>query len=212
MISPPSRPLNRHYQDPLSVIWCECLRELGWRLQRSAEVFASWDGERTLTLGESDDLDPDDHLGQLILHEICHSIIEGESGRSTVDWGLDNTDTRHLVNELACHRLQALLADEFNLRSLMAVTTDWRPYFEAIPTSGLAPQSADELQRWASLFDCSIDRAQALDLEALELVTTALHESRNATHLRGARVALHRSAILAEVISPIAPPQSIWLK
>jgi len=60
-----------------------------------------------------------------------------ERGDSLDDWGLSNVDDRDLVYEYAAHRVQAALAHPFGLRDFMAVTTDWRPYWDALPDNPL---------------------------------------------------------------------------
>jgi hypothetical protein len=54
------------------------------------------------------------------------------------DWGLENADDRDAVREHACDRLQAALADRHGLREVLAVTTDWRAYYDALPADPLA--------------------------------------------------------------------------
>ena len=105
---------------------------------RSATVFASWDGAQTLTISTAEHFDPDDCLAQMILHEICHALIEGPAGQAKSDWGLENIDARHRVHEHACHRLQAALSGPFGLRQMMAPTTEHRPYYEALPPNPLS--------------------------------------------------------------------------
>ncbi len=119
------------YRDPLDVIWLKTAERLGFRVQRSDAVFAAYDGEGTLTLSTPEHFDADDSLAQLILHEICHMMIE--DCRDKPDWGLVNTDERHLPNEHAAIRLQAKLTEAHGLRGLLAVTTDHRPYYDALP-------------------------------------------------------------------------------
>ena len=136
--SPPPRKVVYRYEDPLSMVWLAAAATLGWRVRRSDEVYASWDGRGTLTLSEASGFDHDDSLAQLILHEMCHALIEGEAGLSLPDFGLENIDDRHLVREHATHRLQAALADRVGLRRFFAVTTDWRPYYDALPADPMA--------------------------------------------------------------------------
>ncbi|NLY95693.1 MAG: YkgJ family cysteine cluster protein, partial [Myxococcales bacterium] len=65
----------RHaYVDPLDAIWLAVARAFGLRVERSDEVYASTDGEGTLTLGTRETLDPDDCLAQMIFHELCHAL------------------------------------------------------------------------------------------------------------------------------------------
>ena len=101
-----SRSISEEYRDPLELIWLEVAARLGWRIERSDSVYASWDGDSVLTLSSSSDFDPDDHLAQLIFHEICHALVQGAGNRRRVDWGLDHTDdARAAVEGHACHRL-----------------------------------------------------------------------------------------------------------
>lgn len=127
------RSINCRYIDPLSAIWIEVARRFGLTIERSDQVYASTDGEGTLTLGVDATLDADDSLAQMIFHELCHSLIQGEDMLHEPDWGLFNTDDRDHARELACIRLQAILADEYGLREFFAPTTDFRLAYDAFP-------------------------------------------------------------------------------
>lgn len=133
-----ARRVTHRYHDPLDLVWLAGAARLGIRVERSAEVYASWDGASVLTLSTPDDFDPDDSLAQLIYHEICHSLVAGPRGQRLPDWGLSNTDDSDLVYEHACHRVQAALAAPYGLRDFFAVTTEWRPYWDALPQDTLA--------------------------------------------------------------------------
>ena len=133
------REIRRRYQDPLDLVWLTCARELGIEVVRSDEVYASLDGKGTLTLSASEHFDPDDSLAQLIFHELCHALVVGERGLSRIDWGMENVDDRDREQENACHRLHAALAARHGLREFFAVTTDHRPYWDALPLDPLAP-------------------------------------------------------------------------
>lgn len=142
-IAPPPRQIDAWYEDPLSLIWRSCAQGLGWRVERSAEVYASWDGRGTLRISDQAGMDPDDSVAQLILHEICHALVEGPAGLALPDWGLENVDSRDLVREFACHRLQAALADRVGLRRFFAPTTDWRPHYDALGPDPVAPDGGE---------------------------------------------------------------------
>lgn len=118
-----------HYEDPLTRVWRICAEAIGFRIERSADVYASSDGAGTIFLGTDDILDPDDSMAQMIFHELCHALVEGESGERLPDWGLDNTSGRHTWREHACLRLQAYLSMEWGLREFFAPTTDFRVTF-----------------------------------------------------------------------------------
>jgi hypothetical protein len=136
------RQARHYYQDPLACIWEQCAERVGFRVQRSREVYASCDGRGTLLIATDDQFDPDDNLGQMILHELCHALVEGEAGERTPDWGLDNTRMGRPWREQACLRLQAWLAAQVGLRDFFAPTTDFRvTFWESLPADPFA--SAD---------------------------------------------------------------------
>ena len=133
----PPREITKTYQDPLDLIWTQSAKRLGMNLVRSRDVFASWDGQGNLSIGSPEDLDPDDSLAQMIFHEICHAIVQGDACWARENWGLNNTDGRDDVREYACIRLQAALAQAYGLRAFLAVTTDWRYHYDALPADPL---------------------------------------------------------------------------
>ena len=131
------RPVTNHYEDPVDLIWLRAANDLGLTIQRSADAFAAYDGKGMLTIAEASHFDADDCLAQMIFHEICHWLVAGKRGNRLEDWGLSNIDDRDLVYEYAAHRVQAALCHPFGLRDFMAVTTDWRPYWNALPVDPL---------------------------------------------------------------------------
>lgn len=122
------RPVYR-YEDPLTRVWNSCAERVGFRIERSPNLYASTDGRGTIFIGTDEILDPDDSLAQMIFHELCHALVEGEAGIGQVDWGLDNTSGRDTWREHACLRLQAYLAASVGLRDFFAPTTDFRVSF-----------------------------------------------------------------------------------
>lgn len=125
------------YLDPLDAIWLTVADRIGFRVHRSEEVYASTDGRGSMTIGVPATLDRDDCLAQMILHELCHSLIEGVQSLRIPDFGLDNESERHIVREHACLRLQAWLTEGHGLRSALAPTTDFRSYYDALPEDPL---------------------------------------------------------------------------
>ena len=128
------------YLDPLDAIWLTVANRIGFRVERSPEVFASTDGQGVMTIGAPSTLDPDDCLAQMILHELCHSLIEGAESLGVPDFGLDNESERHLVREHACLRLQAWLTGKYGLRQALAPTTDFRSYYDELPEDPFADE------------------------------------------------------------------------
>jgi hypothetical protein len=131
-------------------VWIACAERIGFRIQRTAEAYASTDGRGTILIGEDALLDPDDSLAQMILHELCHALVEGEEGIGQVDWGLDNASGRHTWREQACLRLQAYLAGSVGLRDFFAPTTDFRvKFWDTLPADPFAatPEQGGRRQR-----------------------------------------------------------------
>ena len=182
------RSIVHHYEDPVDLIWIRAAADLGLKIRRSEEAFASYDGAGTLTIAEPADFDADDCLAQMIFHELCHWLVAGRDGKHLEDWGLSNIDDSDLVYEYAAHRLQAALSAPYGLREFMAVTTDWRPYWDALPDDPL--RDGD---------DPAIAIAQeAAHLARLEPFATVLQRSLTAT------------AAIADAVRGSAKPSSLW--
>lgn len=131
--------------DPrIDALWIETGRRCGFQVLRGSAAYASTDGQGRILIGEPASLDPEDSLAQLVLHEICHALVQGEARWGERDWGLDNTSDRDAVREKACLRLQAHLAGGAGLRPAMAPTTEWGAYYEALPLRAIAPPASDQ--------------------------------------------------------------------
>ncbi len=122
------RPTHR-YDDPLARVWIDCAERIGFRIERTDQAFASTDGRGTILIGADEMLDSDDSLAQMIFHELCHALVEGEEGEGKVDWGIGHSGGRNPWREHACLRLQAYLAAGVGLRAFFAPTTDFRVSF-----------------------------------------------------------------------------------
>jgi hypothetical protein len=114
-------------------IWLHAAGQLGFAVIRSESAYASTDGRGTIIVGTDDTLDIDDCVAQLVFHELCHALVEGESKLQEIDWGLENTNERDISREYSALRLQAHLSDSAELRTYMPPTTQWRPYYESLP-------------------------------------------------------------------------------
>jgi hypothetical protein len=132
-------------------IWRRAAARVGFEIARTNDAYATSDGRGGIAIGVTDTLDADDALAQLVFHELCHAITEGEASLRVPDWGLDNVPG-HAVREHACLRLQAWLSDRFGLRAVMAPTTPYRGYYTALPPDplGAAPDDADAVARAAA--------------------------------------------------------------
>jgi Fe-S-cluster containining protein len=140
----PNRPIRAQYQDPLEEIWCATALAVGLRVERSSDTYASTDGKGRLILSDPPSMDADDCLAQMILHELCHSLVAGEESFGWVDWGLDNESDRDRDFELATLRVQAALLEPWGLRQVFAPTTDYRAYYDALPPDPFEERSALE--------------------------------------------------------------------
>lgn len=128
-----------NYEDPLDRIWLTTAERLGFVIERTPDAFATTDGQGKLLIGTDETLDKDDCLAQMILHEICHWLVQGRDARDRRDWGLDNETDRDLVKEHACLRLQAWLLDPLGLRLVLAPTTEHRAFYDALGKNPLEP-------------------------------------------------------------------------
>ena len=142
MSETPTRAVTHRYEDPLDRLWTATAERIGFRVARSPEVYASTDGRRTITIGSPETLDPDDCLAQMILHELCHALIEGPAAVERPDWGLDNATARDVEREHACLRLQAALARPHGLGRFLAPTTEHRAFYDTLGADALAPRDA----------------------------------------------------------------------
>ncbi|MCA9120307.1 MAG: hypothetical protein H6822_33290 [Planctomycetaceae bacterium] len=181
------RPISATYQDPLDLVWLHAASSLGIRVERSAEVFASWDGCGILRIGTPETLDADDSLAQMVLHELCHLLVEGPDAITLPDWGLQN-DPSKVVHEHATLRLQAALADTVGLREFFAATTVFRKYYDQLTDHPL----------------------EAGDDPAIDLALVAWHRSRAEPWAGPLDRALRLTAELAHVVQNIAPSDSLW--
>ncbi len=148
-----SRSIFARYTDPLDVIWTNAAHAMGLSVRRTSDAYASTDGHGTLLLSDAKGMDPDDCLAQMILHEICHWMVQGVQSLGWVDWGLDNEGTVDREREHACLRLQAALLDPYGLRGVLAPTTDFRSYYDKLPRDPFMESAASERE--------SITRARA---------------------------------------------------
>ena len=123
------RDITHRYIDPLAQIWLHAARRIGLRVSRTREAYAATDGRGALAIATDEDLDADDSLAQMVFHELCHSLVEGEDSFRAADWGMDNTGPDHDWREHACLRVQWVLAGRHGLRGLFAPTTDFRTSF-----------------------------------------------------------------------------------
>src|SRR5258706_2280783 len=184
-----AREVTHRYVDPLAQVWLDAARRIGLRVVRTTDAYAATDGRGTLAIGSDDTLDADDSLGQMIFHELCHSLVEGEASFERPDWGMDNTGPDHDWREHSCLRVQWVLAGRHGLRGVFAPTTDFRASF----WDGL---SGDVL---ADRTDRSVQAAIA-GLRRAELApwAPALGE------------ALAATTRIADAARPYAEPASLW--
>lgn len=181
------REIKLRYQDPVEIIWIRMARELGIRVERDCTVFASWDGARVLRIGTPDTLDADDCLAQMILHEICHALVEGPESFYLPDWGIENHPSQR-VHEHACLRLQAALADTCQLREFLASTTMFRAYYDQLPDDPLRHDGDP----------------------AVELALQGWRRSRQPFWSRPLDRALQATSEIARLLDGIAPSDSLW--
>ncbi len=194
-----AREITHRYIDPLAQVWLGAARRIGLRVVRTPDAYASTDGSGTLAIGTDDALDADDSLAQMIFHELCHSLVEGEPSFTVPDWGMDNTSPDHDWREHACLRVQWLLTGRHGLRGLFAPTTEFRAFWDRLA----ADMAGDVL---VDRTDPSVQAAiAALRRAAQPPWAPALDEALAAT----ARIAAEATRFTA----PPAPgePAPLWL-
>lgn len=139
--------MTQRYIDPLAQVWLGAAHRLGLEVVRSADTYASTDGRGRLEIAIDADLDADDSLAQMIFHEICHSLVEGEDSFRVPDWGMDNTGPDHDWREHACLRTQWILTGRHGLRGLFAPTTEFRAFWNTLSGDVLADRTDPSVQR-----------------------------------------------------------------
>ncbi len=136
-----AREVTYRYIDPLTQVWVGAARRIGLRVIRTPDAYAATDGRGTLAIGDDKTLDADDSLAQMIFHELCHSLVEGEQSFTTPDWGMDNTGPDHDWREHACLRVQYVLTGRHGLRTVFAPTTDYRAFWDQLSGDVLADRT-----------------------------------------------------------------------
>lgn len=116
------------------------LARFGLTLRRSRASFVSYDGAGTLNVAPDEELDGDDTLLQIVIHELAHAWVEGEASFCREDWGLDNVATGHLDREYAALRLQLALLAPHHLERALHPTTTHRWFYQATMRRG-GPQA-----------------------------------------------------------------------
>ena len=140
------REVTSRYIDPLTQVWVTAARRIGLRVIRTPDAYAATDGRGTLAIGDAQTLDADDSLAQMIFHELCHSLVEGEESFTRADWGMDNTGPDHDWREHACLRTQYVLSGRHGLRGLFAPTTDFRAFWDSLSGDVLADRTDRSVQ------------------------------------------------------------------
>jgi len=125
-------------EDAIDAIWIDAARSLGFLIARSDDAYASFDGVNKITVGNRSTLDDDDCVAQLVFHELCHGLTQGEASLVQPDWGLDNTTEDDVVREYACLHVQAWLSDRVGLRAPMTPTTVVKTYYGTLPDDPLS--------------------------------------------------------------------------
>ena len=141
-----AREVTHRYVDPLAQVWLGAAQRIGLRVRRTPDAYAATDGAGTLAIGDDATLDADDSLAQMIFHELCHSLVEGEDSFRRPDWGMDNTGPDHDWREHACLRTQWVLAGRYGLRGLFAPTTEFRAFWDQLSGDVLADRTDPSVQ------------------------------------------------------------------
>ncbi len=154
--------------DPL---WVALLEQAGFRLARRSASYVWYDGRGEVAIAPDEELDADDTLAQIILHEMIHLLVQGEEARTEPDWGLDNLTDRDAYLEEAALLMQLRLLRQWGLEAVLVPTTDFRSYYLA---EAATEARADRLQAAAAGWARWLDWPQR---EAAEAALRATYEA-----------------------------------
>lgn len=124
--------------------WLRLVDKSGLRAVRDRSCFVSYDGAGTLLIAPADDLDADDTVAALVLHELCHRAVRGDAGATQPDWGLVYEAPEHIADEHAALRLQRWLAGSVGLADVLHPTTVHRGYYEVLADIGTSEPTNDQ--------------------------------------------------------------------
>ncbi len=191
------RTIRSRYEDPLDRLWITCAERTGLEVRRAPGAYAHSDGRGTLFIATPEELDPDDCLAQMIFHELCHWVVEGEEAVKEIDWGLDNETDRDLMREHACIRLQAFLVRPRGLGTFFAPTTDFRLFYDAL--------GPDPFVRNADEAPYADEEGAAFSIRLGKQALARIGQSPWGPHLLEA---LDATAAIAALLAPFAKGQS----
>jgi hypothetical protein len=134
--------------DPVEALWIGVAGQLGLQVRRHGSAYASTDGKGTLTIGPPEALDEDDSVAQIVLHEACHALVQGEESFGLPDWGLPCDEDSEayqqgIILEHACLRVQAALLRRHGLRWVLAPTTEFRSFYDELPDDPMEGNKGD---------------------------------------------------------------------
>jgi len=131
--------------------WIDLVGGHGFRVRRSDQSYVWYDGEGTIWIAPDHDLDDDDFLGQILLHELCHWVVEGPASAQRPDWGLDNLTANDEPRERAALRVQSWLVDPFDLRDVFVATTTFRDDYLTMPAEPPSPRDDHGGVAWGAI-------------------------------------------------------------
>ena len=199
-----SREISCIYEDPVDLIWKCAAGSLGINVKRDDQDFASWDGKGTLSVG-LESLDADDSLAQMVLHEICHALVEGPKSYGKPDWGLNGDSPKKRIHEFATLRLQACLADQVGMRTFFAATTDHREYYDHIPMNPFGAIDLDQIE-----FKVIRSITQVEDGMAIKLGQSAFASFKLSSWRDAILDALGSTRKCFDIVQRYTPAGSIW--
>jgi hypothetical protein len=133
-------------------LWVALLEQAGFRLARRSASYVWYDGRGEVAIAPDEELDDDDTLAQIILHEMVHLLVQGEEARTEPDWGLDNLTDRDAYLEEAALVMQLRLLRLWGLEAVLVPTTDFRGYYLTEASEEARPDRLEAAeagwQRW----------------------------------------------------------------
>ncbi len=132
---------------------CEVAAAGGLQVGRARGSWVSYRGhERTIVVAPDDELDDDDCLLQIVLHELCHWMVQGEAAAEHDDWGLNNQTDDDEPAEHAALVLQRSILMPTGLQDVLEPTTDFRAYYRSLlhrsPADAVLLSARAGMERW----------------------------------------------------------------
>ena len=118
----------------IEAVWRAAVEQLGFAVVRTNEAYATSDGRGAIAIGVDAALDGDDAFAQLVFHELCHAITQGQAAMRNLIGGSTTFPSTSFASTPACgcrrrsHRRSACARRWPRRRRIARTTTRCRHY------------------------------------------------------------------------------------